>query len=97
MTIEEVKRRVIPIFKQYGVTYAAVFGSLARGEADQQSDVDILVRVGPLPFGIWGFVGLKQELEAALGMKVDVVSEAAISPLLARKIKKDLTPIYALS
>ena len=47
MTVEEVKRRTTPVFAEFGVAYAAVFGSVARGEDGPESDVDILVRAGP--------------------------------------------------
>ena len=95
MDIAEVKKKITPILSSYGVERAAVFGSVARGEARDNSDVNLLVRVGKLPFGIWGFVGLHQDLERALNRKVDVVSETAISPKLAGKIQHDLTEIYA--
>ncbi len=94
MTIEEVKEKITPILKQYGVEYAAVFGSVARGEDRPDSDVDLLVKVGKLPFGIWGFVGLKQDLEEVLGRKVDVISEGALNPKLSGKIRNDLTKVY---
>ena len=74
MSIIEIKQKIIPVLRRYGVTQASVFGSVAREQDTQDSDVDLLVRVGRLPFGIWGFVGLKQDLEKALGKKVDVIS-----------------------
>jgi predicted nucleotidyltransferase len=94
MDIEEVKRIIRPILIEYGVSRASVFGSVARGEAGPDSDVDLLVKIGKLPFGIWGFVGFRQELEKAVGRKVDVVSESAVDPALARKIKNDLVSVY---
>lgn len=87
MDTEEVKRKVTPIFKQYGVLKASVFGSVARGEAKADSDVDLVVRVGKLPFGIWSFVGLRDDLEKVLQKKVDIVSDNAINSILAKKIK----------
>lgn len=94
MSIQDLKYKITPILKQYNVLSAAVFGSFARGENHPGSDVDLLVQVGSLPFGIWSFVGLKQDLEKALGTKVDVISQSALNPKLAQKIKKDLTQIY---
>ncbi len=94
MTIEQLKIQISPILKKHGVIRAGVFGSVARGEDRPDSDVDLLVKVGKLPFGIWGFVGLKQDLEQALGKKVDVISEAALNPKLAGKIRNDLTRVY---
>ena len=94
MNIEEVKQKIIPVLRQYNVLAASVFGSVARGEAGAESDVDLLVKTGRLPFGIWGFIALKQDLEKALQRKVDIVSERALNPKLQTKIKKDLTLIY---
>jgi predicted nucleotidyltransferase len=61
MTIDEVKQKAGPILEQHGVTYAAVFGRLARGEDLPQSDVDILVRLGR-PTGMIGYMRLVQSL-----------------------------------
>ena len=95
MSIQEIKRKIYPVLKKYHVKRASVFGSVARDEARSDSDLDLLVKVGKLPFGIWGFVGLKQDLEDVLGKKVDIISEGALNPKLEKKIKKDLTEIYA--
>ncbi|MDI6907497.1 MAG: nucleotidyltransferase domain-containing protein [Thermoanaerobacterales bacterium] len=43
LTIEDAKERMIPVLKRHDVRRAAVFGSLARGEAGEESDVDLLV------------------------------------------------------
>ena len=94
MDTNEVKKKIIPVLRKYNVIAASIFGSVARGEAGAESDVDLLVKIGPLPFGIWGFVALKQDLEKTLQKKVDVISEGALNQKLRRKIKKDLTPIY---
>jgi len=96
MGIQEVSQKIRPVLIKYGVNKASVFGSVARGDDHPGSDVDLLVTVEKLPFGIWGFVGLKQDLEQALGKRVDVVSQDALNPKLAKKINKDLTEIYAI-
>lgn len=94
MSLKEISEKINPVLLKYGVIRASVFGSVARGEDSPDSDVDLLVKVGSLPFGIWGFVGLKQDLEQALGKKVDVVSEGGLNAKLAKNIQRDLTPIY---
>jgi hypothetical protein len=43
--IDEIKSKVIPTLKQYGVKKAAIFGSVVRGEAEADSDIDILVEI----------------------------------------------------
>lgn len=45
LTIEEIKEKVVPILKRYGVTHAGIFGSCARGEMREDSDVDTLVEL----------------------------------------------------
>ncbi len=94
MSLQEITKKISPVLKKYGVIQASIFGSVARGEDNPESDVDLLVKVGSLPYGIWGFVGLKQDLEQALGKKVDVVSAGSLNSKLAKKIQKDLREVY---
>jgi uncharacterized protein len=93
MTIEEVKQKTQPILEQHGVTYAAIFGSLARGEDRPQSDVDILVRLGR-PTGIIGYMKLIQNLEESLQKKVDLVTEQGLNEHVRPYVLPDLKIIY---
>ncbi len=61
MDKEEVKQKIVPVLRQYNVLSASVFGSVARGEAGDTSDLDLVVRIGRLLLGIWGFIALKSE------------------------------------
>ncbi len=72
MTIEEIKGRIIPILERYGIKKAAIFGSLAKGEAKTSSDVDILVEIKS-DMSLIDFIGIKLELEEALKMRIDLV------------------------
>ena len=77
------------------VVKAYLFGSFARGDADEKSDVDILVdldRTVPLGLGFFGMIGELQEL---LGRQVDVVTREALSPHVEKYVERDLLPIYA--
>ena len=94
MNKEEVRQKIAPVLRRYNVLAASVFGSVARGEAGDESDIDLVVKVGRLPLGIWGFIALKEDLEHALQKKVDLISESALSSKLKNKIERDLTPIY---
>ena len=94
MKIGQMKKKIIPILKRYGVEYAGVFGSVARGEDTPKSDVDIVVRVGRIPFGIWGFVGLRQDIERAHGKKVDVASTYGMHAHFASHVKRDAVTLY---
>jgi uncharacterized protein len=73
---------------RFGVRELAVFGSVARGNASDASDVDVLVDfVGTATFD--GFMGLKLFLEDGLGVKVDLVTRAALKPRLRARIEAE--------
>lgn len=78
MTVQSIKRKIIPILKRQGVTKAAFFGSFARGEAKKNSDVDILVKFRGHK-SLFDFVGLKLELEEKIGKKVDLLTYNGIN------------------
>ena len=79
------------IEQEFPVWRLALFGSVARDEADEQSDVDILVEVEP-SIGL-GFVTLAERLESLLGHKVDLVSRRGIKPLLWKRIERELIDV----
>jgi len=81
MNLEEIKRKSLPILKKYGVARAGVFGSVVRGEATADSDIDILVEI-ERRMSLLDFAGLKIELEEALGRKVDLGEYAAIKVMI---------------
>lgn len=72
---------------------ASIFGSYARGEAQQSSDLDLLVEFEP-SISLLTFVRYKRELEKLLGRKVDLLTPASISPYIFPKIQQDLKLIY---
>jgi len=73
---------------RYPIRRLALFGSWARGDARDDSDVDILVEVDP-SIGL-RFVQLADDIEKALGRHADVVSRRAISPAYWKQIEPDL-------
>lgn len=75
--------------ERFGVQDMAIFGSVARNEAGPESDVDVLVAFeGRTRFRV--FMGLQFELEALLGVKVDLVTAKALRPLTRPSIERDL-------
>lgn len=74
--------------RRYPIRRLALFGSWARGDARDQSDVDIMVEVDA-SIGI-RFVELAEDLERALGRNVDLVSRRAIKPAYWERIKAEL-------
>ena len=69
-----------------------MFGSVARGEADEESDVDILVDLEPNR-SLIDLGALLVDLEAELGRKVDVITEAGLRPALRERVLRDAVPI----
>lgn len=90
--IDQIKNKVIPILKGEGVVKAALFGSVARGEEEETSDIDILVEI-PKGTGLFGFVGLQHKLQEALGKKVDLVTYRSIHPFIKDQILKEQVPL----
>ena len=85
--------KLIDICRQNDVAMVGIFGSVARGEATQQSDLDLLVRFAKRKT-LLGMIRLERELSAALGRKVDLVTEASISPYIRASIFLDLQVLY---
>jgi len=83
--IEEIKQKILPILRRHGVKKAGIFGSIVRGEAREDSDIDILVEIES-DISLLDFVGLKLEIEEALGRKIDLVEYSTIKPLLRERI-----------
>lgn len=74
--------------RRFPIRRLALFGSWARGEAREDSDVDVMVDVDP-SIGL-GFIELAEELERALGRRVDLVSRRAIRPAYWKRIELEL-------
>jgi len=84
---------LIDICRKNDVAKLGVFGSMARGESNDDSDVDLLVEFSKRK-SLLALVALERQMSAALGRKVDLLTEAAISPYLREGIKRDLRVIY---
>lgn len=85
-------RRARPeLARDFGVTRLALFGSYARGDQRDGSDVDILVEVPP-SIGL-RFVDLADRLEALLGIRSEVISRRAIAPRHWEIIERDLLDV----
>ena len=79
------------LMRRYGLKRLALFGSYARGDQREDSDVDILVEIEP-SIGL-GFVELADRIEDVLGVSTDVVSRRAIKPRYWENIEKDLIDV----
>lgn len=94
MTITTVQNKIIPTLKRQGVTKASVFGSFARGQAQKDSDIDILVEL-PKGKSLLDLVRLELELSKKLKLKVDLLTYNSIHPLLRKIILNEQKLIYA--
>lgn len=87
------REEVLKIIARYPVKNPRVFGSVARGEDEEGSDLDILVEP---EFGVTTFVHLihlEDELEALLGSSVDVLTPGGLRKPVAKRIERELAEI----
>ena len=91
--IESIKSKITDILKRNGVVKAGIFGSFARGEENENSDIDILIEVKREKFSLLDMASLKIDLEETLGRKIDLLTYSAINPHLKEYILKDEVPI----
>jgi hypothetical protein len=83
-----------PVLKQrFGIAKVGIFGSFARGEERPDSDIDILVMFQNGKKTFDNFMGTKFYLEDLFGRKVDLVTDAALKPLIRDPILQDV--VYA--
>jgi len=76
--------------EKYGVSEIGIFGSVVRGEAREDSDVDVLVEFDK-PIGLIKFIGLEFLLQELLCVtKVDLVSRKALKPYIGQHILKEV-------
>lgn len=94
---DDLRERILPILKPYGVKRVALFGSVVRGEDTSESDIDILVELKPPgerpPIGLKWFA-LEDELSHILGREVELVSESALSPYIRPYVEKEMVVLY---
>ena len=90
LTIDQIKNTVTDYFKDKPVSSVYLFGSYARGDADEQSDVDILFSLKEnTRISYFGLAQYLVDLEAKLSNKVDLVDEHTVYPRIKRYIDAD--------
>ena len=85
MTVNKIKKRVLPILIRHRILKASLFGSVVSGKLNSRSDIDVLVQM-PKSASLLDLAELKDELELKLGRKVDVLTFNSIHPLLKESI-----------
>jgi predicted nucleotidyltransferase len=83
---------ILRIAGKYGAHHVRIFGSVARGEADAQSDMDFLVDLDP-GRSLLDLGGLQFELEALLECPVDVVTERGLKPRIRERVLREAVPV----
>ena len=86
------KEKIVEICERNDIEFCALFGSFARGEATETSDIDLLVKFSK-PKG-FDWVDAALEIEDTLGRKVDLVTEKGLSPYIRENVLKDLEVLY---
>ncbi len=91
-TIGDIRKRIIPIVVKYGINSFSLFGSYARGEATEDSDLDFVMDDGELK-GLQ-YISLISDLEDEFNCHVDVVSKGSSNKSFLDKIKNDEVLLY---
>jgi uncharacterized protein len=95
MLLEEIEKKRLEILKlarSYGAGNVRIFGSVARRDADEESDVDILVEPGPQT-SLLDLGGLQMDLQDLLGCKVDLVTDRGLRTRIRARVLKEAVPL----
>ena len=92
-TILEIKNKTVPVAKAYGIRRMSLFGSYARGDANDKSDVDIFIERGNMK-GLIKYFSFVNELEDILNCHVDVVTTGIQDKKFLSEIAKDEILLY---
>ena len=90
--LKQKREKVLETAARFGASNVRVFGSVARGEADESSDIDLLVNMEP-GRSLMDLGGLLVELQELLGTEVDVVTEKGLRPRIREQVLKDAVPL----
>jgi len=90
--LKEKREEILKIAAKHGARNVRLFGSVARGEADERSDVDFLVDMEP-GRSLLDMGGLLMELRDLLGRDVDVVTERGLKPRIRGRVLQEAIPL----
>jgi predicted nucleotidyltransferase len=86
--VEKLRQHKPELQRKYPISAIGVFGSYARGEAEEDSDIDIAVElIGPMGLN---FISMANEIEDLFGIKVDVVPKRSIKSAYLPNVEKDM-------
>lgn len=90
--LQEKREEVLRICAKYGARNVRLFGSVARSEAGEQSDLDFLVELEP-GRSLFDLGGLQYELEQLLGCPVDVVTDRGLKARIRDRVLREALPL----
>lgn len=94
LTIDQIKNTVSKYGKEYGIKNAYLFGSYAKNEATNDSDIDLIIEKGSLD-DYDAYCSLKFSIEDELGVDVDLLTTESVRPRFYELIKNDRILLYA--
>ena len=92
-SVNQIRQIVTPIAQKYGLKRMYLFGSYAKGTANESSDIDLLIEKG-LPLSLLKMSGLRQDTVEALGVGVDIVSITGIDEAFRNEIRGTEVLLY---
>ncbi|MES1244979.1 MAG: nucleotidyltransferase family protein [Acidobacteriota bacterium] len=92
LILQRYRAEILDLALRHGAGNVRVFGSRARGEAGETSDLDLLVTLAE-GRSLLDLIGLKQDLEDLVHRPVDVVTEQALSPYLRERVLSEAIPL----
>jgi predicted nucleotidyltransferase len=90
--LQKYRTEILDLAKRHGASNVRVFGSLARGEGGEESDLDLLVTLGE-GRSLLDLIGFKQDLEDLIRRPVDVVTDRGLSSYLREHVLSEAVPL----
>lgn len=92
-TVDRIQEKITPVCRRYDIDKVFLFGSYARGEANEQSDIDFCVDLGHKLKGL-AVAGFYADMEEALGQKIDIMTTRQLPEEFLRSIRQEEVQIY---
>ena len=83
--LEQYQNAIIPVLKRHLIKRAAIFGSFAKGDNNENSDIDLLIEPGT-GFTFFSLLNLEEEISQLLNRKVDLIEYSAIKPSIKEEV-----------
>jgi len=90
--LEQYQQLILPVLKRYFIKRAAIFGSLAKGNINADSDVDLLIEPG-VGFTLFNMLKLEEEISELIKRKVDLVEYSALKPSIEKEVLRSAITI----